>query len=362
MIENLSLREKIGQMLIVGLDSNIINERIKNLILNYKISGVILYRKNFNTYEDMVKLISELKQLNSKNKIPLFIAVDQEGGRVNRMPPEFHNLLSAYKLANTKNLDLVRTAGDVTGEMLSKSGFNMNFAPVLDILRKDTTESIGNRCFGENAEDVSKYGIETMKQLQKHKIVSVIKHFPGQGKARADAHFLLPTVKKIENQDTLPFQNAIKNGADIIMLGHLLVKDTSKIYPASLSKKMIRKLRLKYHFKGVIITDDLKMKAIKYIYGTKWAFKKAFYVGNDMVLFRFNKKEEIESIESVIKLVERGKIKQRRIDKSVKRVIELKKKYGLDDNSKIEKCNIEEINKKIDDINEFVNNYKKEIL
>ena len=104
------------------------------------------------------------------------------------------------------------------------------------------------------------------------------------------------------------------------------------------------------------------MKAIKYIYGTKWAFKKAFYVGNDMVLFRFNKKEEIESIESVIKLVERGKIKQRRIDKSVKRVIELKKKYGLDDNSKIEKCNIEEINKKIDDINEFVNNYKKEIL
>lgn len=353
MLEELSIREKVGQMLIIGLDSNTINERIKNLIVNYKISGVILYRKNFNTYDDMISLIKDLKKLNSNNKIPLFIAVDQEGGRVNRMPPEFHNLLSAYKLASYKNIEIIKEAGDITGEMLEKSGFNMNFSPVLDVLREQTTESIGNRSFGDNAQDVSRYGIEVMKQLQKHNVISVIKHFPGQGRAKLDSHYLLPSINKIDEQDIIPFKNAIENGADFIMVGHLLVKNISRLYPASLSKKMIKKIRLKYKFRGVIVTDDLKMKAIRYIYGTKRALKKAIYVGNDLILFRFNKKDEIEGIETIIKLVEKGKIKQRRIDKSVKRIIALKRKYEIDDNKNIEKCNIQEINDRIDKVNKF---------
>ena len=357
MIKDLSIREKVGQMLIVGLDSNTISERIKNLIINYKISGVILYRKNFKTYDDMVKLIEELKKLNSGNKIPLFIAVDQEGGRVNRMPPEFHNLLSAYRLASTKNIEVIKTSGEITGEILEKSGYNMNFSPVLDVLRDNTTQSIGNRSFGDNAEEVSKYGIEIMKKLQKHNIIPVIKHFPGQGRAKVDSHYLLPSIKKIDNEDVLPFKEAIKNGADTIMIGHLLVKNISRIYPASLSKKMIKKLRLKYKFKGVIITDDLKMKAIRYIYGTKWALKKAIYVGNDLILFRFKQKEEIDAIESVIKLVENGKIKQRRIDRSVERIIALKEKYKIKDDAQIEKCNVDEINKRIDKVNDFVKEF-----
>ena len=92
MIDKMSINEKIGQMLIVGMDGNKVNERIKVLIEKYKISGVILYKKNYNNYDEMIAVIKELKKLNSKNKIPLFIAIDQEGGRVNRMPPEFHNL------------------------------------------------------------------------------------------------------------------------------------------------------------------------------------------------------------------------------------------------------------------------------
>ena len=230
----------------------------------------------------------------------------------------------------------------------------MNFSPVLDVLKKQTSDAIGNRSFGTNAEDVSKYGIEIMKQLQRHKIISVIKHFPGQGAAKSDSHFLLPSIKNIEKEDIIPFEKAIENGADAIMVGHMIVKKISRLYPASLSKNMIRKIRLKYNFKGVIITDDLKMRAIRYIYGTKWALKKAIYVGNDLVLFRFKKKDEIDAIESVIQLVKDGKIKERRIDKSVKRILQLKEKYSISDNEEIKGFNIEEINKRIDIVNSSV--------
>ena len=100
MLKELTLNEKIGQMMMVGMDGNTIDDRIRKLILNYKVGGVILYRKNFKTYNDMLKLIYDLKELNSSNKVPLFIAIDQEGGRVNRMPPEIHNIKNAYTLAS----------------------------------------------------------------------------------------------------------------------------------------------------------------------------------------------------------------------------------------------------------------------
>lgn len=101
-IEELSIEEKIGQMIIIGMDTKYITDRIKTMILKYKIGGIILYRKNFDTYQDMLKLVKELKSLNKDNKIPLFIAIDQEGGRVNRMPPEIKNLPSANLIAKVR--------------------------------------------------------------------------------------------------------------------------------------------------------------------------------------------------------------------------------------------------------------------
>ena len=353
MVKNLSIEEKIGQMLMVGIEGTEIDNHVKTLIEKYKISGFILYRKNYKSYEDMLKLIKELKELNSKNKIPLFIAIDQEGGRVNRMPAEIHNLVNANKIASTKNLELIREAGAITGELLQKSGFNLDFAPVLDVLQERTSKAIGDRSYGKNAEDVSRYALEVMKKLQINNIIPVIKHFPGQGAAKSDSHYFLPRIKDIKTEDIKPFENAIENGADIIMVGHMIVKSINKIYPASLSLQMIKKLRLKYNFKGVIMTDDLKMRAIRYVYGTKAALKKAVYAGNDLILFRFGKKTEIKSIQMLIDLVKNGKIKERRIDRSVKRIINIKEKYFFSDTAQIEGCNIIEINKRIDKVNEL---------
>ena len=193
-LEELSIEEKIGQMIMIGLDTNYITERIEKMISDYKIGGIILYRKNFSTYEQMLKLINDIKALNRNNRIPLFIAIDQEGGRVNRMPPEIKNLPSANKLASLNNMDIIINSAKITGNLLKKSGFNLNFAPVLDIKRFDSNHAIGDRCYGETKEEVSRYGVTVMKELQKQGIIPVVKHFPGHGATKRDSHYLLPIV------------------------------------------------------------------------------------------------------------------------------------------------------------------------
>ena len=359
MLKELTLNEKIGQMMMVGMDGNTIDDRIRKLILNYKVGGVILYRKNFKTYNDMLKLIYDLKELNSSNKVPLFIAIDQEGGRVNRMPPEIHNIKNAYTLAKTKNANVVREAADITGTILEESGFNMNFSPVLDILGKGTTDAIGNRCYGDNPDDVSEYGIEVMNQLQKHKVISVIKHFPGQGTSKFDSHYILPSVKHIDKNHIKPFVNAIEHGADAMMVAHMRIKNISRFTPASLSKKVIKEIRLKYNFKGLIMTDDLKMRAVRYLYGTKRAVKMAFNAGNDLVLFRFKRADEEKCIRYIQRLVRIGRISEQRINQSVIKILDMKEKYEISDKKEIIGCNIEELNNRIDMVNSFVEENEK---
>ena len=354
-IHELSIQEKIGQMIIIGMDSNYITDRIKTMITKYKIGGIILYRKNFNSYEKMLELIQQLKELNKSNRIPLFIAIDQEGGRVNRMPQEIVNLPPANKIASLQDEDLVKKSAELTGELLKKSGFNLNFAPVLDLKNFSNTHAIGDRCFGNDKETVAKYGITAMKAMQEQGIISVIKHFPGHGATTKDSHYFLPIIDKkfkdLENEDMYPFEQAINNGADCLLVGHLLIKHITGFYPASLSRKFIAKhIRKEYKYNGLIFTDDLKMKAIKYIYGHVNAFVKAFKAGNDVVIFRFNKDEEKNAIEKVLKLVQNGKIKENRINRSVKRIIILKEKYNVSDDMPEDILDIDEFNNKVSDI------------
>lgn len=353
-IKELTIEEKIGQMIMIGMDTNYITDRIRNMITKYKIGGVILYRKNFSTYDEMIKLIKELKQLNSKNKIPLFISVDQEGGRVNRMPKEIKNLPSARKIAEQGEVT-VKKAAQITGKILRKSGYNLNFSPVLDIEIESDRKAIGDRSFGEDKDIVSKCGITTMRALQEEHIISVIKHFPGHGATNQDSHHFLPIItkriKELENIDMYPFKEAIENGADAILVGHLLIPSITGIYPASLSRRFIVKyLRQKNRYKGLVITDDLKMKAIRFIYGPDLAIKKAFEAGNDIILFRFNEKEEKRVINQIVKATKNGKIKEARIDRSVRRVVKMKEKYEVSDDEEIEKIDIDEINKEIEKI------------
>ena len=350
-LENLSLEEKLGQMLMVGIEGPQITERTRKLILQYKIGGFILYRKNFNTYEEMVTLIKKLKEINQVNQIPLFIAIDQEGGRVNRMPKEILNLPAAGLLAKKMGEEGILEAADITGEMLKKSGFNMNFAPVLDLKRFDNP-SIGDRSFSQDKEKVAKCGILQMKKFREKNLISVIKHFPGHGATKEDSHYKLPVIKfsmkTLEQEDMKPFEEAISNGADAILMGHLKIKERLEKEPCSLSRKFIVKyLRKKYHYHGLVISDDLKMRAIKYRYGTTKALIKAIQAGNDITIFRFNEKQEEKAIQKVLELARTHYFNTYRIGASVKRILKIKEKYQLSDNHQTEKLDLEEINKRI---------------
>ena len=243
-MKNLTLREKIGQMLIIKIQGKEITNETKRMIEEYKVGGIILYRKNYDTYEEMINLINEIKKVNNESgNIPLFISIDQEGGRVNRMPRELKNIKSAGKLVAKDNIEIIEQAGMVTAQMLKESGFNMDYAPVLDIQRFEDGHAIGDRCYGKNAEEVSKNGIQIMKELANGGVIPVIKHFPGHGLTKKDSHFFLPVIdakiEDLEKEDILPFKRAIGQNAEIIMVGHLVVKDVDKKNPASLSKTII---------------------------------------------------------------------------------------------------------------------------
>ena len=320
-INDLTLEEKIGQLFMVGLEEKT-NTEIKNLIKENKIGGVILYKKNYTTYDEMLAYVNSIKKSNNENDIPIFISIDQEGWRVNRMPKEVVNLRSATTISNTKDLKLVEESGKIIGEMLRETGITMDYAPVLDIKRFEDRHAIGDRCYGENKDDVSKYGIAVMEQMQEEKVIPVIKHFPGHGLTKKDSHFFIPKINEkievLEKEDMVPFENAIKNGADAIMVGHLIIKDVDKKYPASLSKKVIQKYLVeKYNYKGLIITDDLKMLAIRLHYNMKRAIVKAIEAGNDIIMIGLSYKQVKNIIKYITKKVESGKISEERINKSV---------------------------------------------
>ena len=356
-IENLTLKEKIGQLFMVGLQENREKE-IAKLIKENKIGGVVLYRRNYENYDGMIKLINYIKETNGQNKIPVFVSIDQEGGRVNRIPDEVTNLKCAYKIAATKDIELVKESGKITAQMLNKLGISMNYAPLLDIKRFENNHPIGDRCYGNNKADVSKYGIAVMKEMQKEDVIPVIKHFPGHGSTRKDSHFkiakITQSLERLENEDMVPFENAIKQGADAIMVGHLIVQKIDRWYPASLSKKVIKKYLIeKNNFNGLIITDDLKMMAIRLHYNMKYAVIRAIEAGNDIIMVGLPYKNIQKLIKYIETQVKTGRIKEERINESVNKIIKMKEKYHVNDNE-IQGFNIKEMNNRIEKINEQI--------
>ena len=351
-LNNLSKEEKIGQLLMVGMDTNIITDRVKELIQKYKIGGVILYKKNFNSYQEIISIINQLKELNKNNKIPLFIAIDQEGGRVDRLPSEFLKFPSANLLAEQNDYNLIENDAEVITKVLAETGFNLNFAPVLDLKNFNPKHAIGDRAFSKDVEVVSKCGEIFVNEHKKNNIVPVIKHFPGHGATKRDSHFVLPIVRKnielLEKEDMKPFENVINKGADAMLVGHLIIPKVSKLYPASLSRKFIYKyIRKRLRYNKLLITDDLKMRAIRLVYGRKYAVKKAFYAGSDIIVFRFNKRQEKKSIESLQKLYDKN---VGRVNRSVKRILKAKEEYNINDNLVENKLDIEKINEEIKSI------------
>lgn len=349
MLDNLTIEEKIGQMLMFGTNSSNV-EPICNLIKNYKIGGVILYKKNYSSYNEMLEVIKKLKNANKDNKLPLFIAIDQEGGVVNRLPNDIENIKNIYDVSKKDNIDLIKEHADIISNILYNSGINMNFSPVLDIYNNSNSSVLNKRCFSDNVEKVSLYGSIYMNEIKKNGIISVVKHFPGHGITKLDSHYFLPFVfnyKKILNREIIPFQNAISEECEAIMVSHLIIRKLSGLLPCSISRKFITKyLRERYNYNGLVITDDLRMKLVDLIYG-KLSLKKAFLSGSDIVLLKY--KENDENIFKMLYKYANNKDVINNINECVLRIINIKDKYNI--------ANFNCQNISTNDINSVINNY-----
>lgn len=347
---NLSIEEKVGQKFIVGINSKNIDE-IYNIIKKYKIGGVILYKKNYSNYQEMLEVVKKIKYSNRKNKVPLFIAIDQEWGKVNRMPKEIKNIKNMEDLLKIKDKYIVDDVSLVTSELLIKSGINMNLAPVLDLNNNSNNDVIYKRCFSSSPSEVSECGINYIKNSNMNRFLSVIKHYPGHGCTRRDTHMFLPYIynyKSVLNKHIIPFNNVISSGCDAVMISHMIIRKLTKGKPASFSSTFINKY-LRNNFNGLVITDDIKMKSINLLYGNN-AIKKAFVSGSDIVLFKY-KDGDCKYFDDIINMVKNEKISIKNIDTSVKRILQIKAKYNINDDTDIKGVDIEKINCKIDEIN-----------
>ena len=351
---------KVGELLTIRIKGkNKVSNSTKKMIEKYNIGNVILYSKNYDSYENMIKVINELKEINrNASKPPLTISIDQEGGRVDRFKDEIHNLRNMYGIASLKDEELLKETGDVLGELLQKTGINMDYAPVLDVKRFPDNHALGNRCFAENPEDAAKYAIHIMKGLQEHNVISVCKHFPGHGAAIADSHSKLPVIgkdkKKYEEEDTKAFKIANENGMDAVMVGHLMIPSFDNDYPASFSKKVIKDYLIdEIGFNGLIITDDLKMRSVLLNYNISNATIKALEAGSDIVMIGLPYFIVKRTIRKLNKKVSKSNEFKNTMENRIEKVENFKKKYKFTD-EKIEGINVSEINQKIDKINKKI--------
>ncbi|MGI6554843.1 MAG: beta-N-acetylhexosaminidase [Bacillota bacterium] len=335
-IEKMSLEEKVGQLVMAGIDGYENDDHSKQLIEKYHVGGFILLKQNIKSAGQMLRLINSLKETNAVNKIPLFLSIDEEGGRISRMPAEFVKIPSSQKIGELHNSRLSYQVGSIIGEELNAFGLNMNFGPVLDINSNPKNPVIGDRAFGATVDIVSELGVETMKGLQEQNIISVVKHFPGHGDTSVDSHVGLPIVNndlmRLKDFELLPFSEAIKNEVDAIMVAHILLPKIDSLNPATFSPTIISDvLRKKMNFDGVVITDDMTMGAIVNNYDIGEAAVKSINAGSDIILVCHDYDKEVAVIKAIQKAAETGAISQDRINQSVYRVLKLKQKYNLSD-------------------------------
>ncbi|WP_055070183.1 beta-N-acetylhexosaminidase [Clostridium massiliamazoniense] len=353
-INSMTLNEKIGQLFVVAFEGKELNSNIKELIEKYKVGGVILFDGNVSDIKQTVSLINNLKSVNSNNKHPLFVSVDEEGGRVTRIPVEFKRMPSSADIGRTGKVEIAENAGNIIGESLRILGFNVDFAPVLDIYSNPQNTIIRGRSFGNDVNIVTKMGVAEVKALKENSIIAVPKHFPGHGDTSIDSHIGLPIVHKslseLKNFEFKPFEEAINNRADAIMVGHIVLSEIDKNNPASLSKDVIEILKKDLKFEGLVVSDDMTMGAITKNYNLEDSVLKSINAGIDLVLVCNGFENQVKSINRVKEALSTGELTEERLNESIYKILKLKYKYGLKDNILSNNIDISKINLRISNL------------
>jgi beta-N-acetylhexosaminidase len=330
-INGMTLPEKIGQIMLIGIQGKTLSSTDINHLKKLNPGGIVLYKRNFKDASDIPSLITNMKSIFQNNKLPLFFAIDQEGGIVHRIEGEYHKPPSAPAIGAVNSDELAREIGLSVGTTLHDMGININFAPVLDVPDRLRSSPMTRRSFSNDPRTVARLGTAYITGLHDAGILATAKHFPGVGRTHIDTHHTLPHItwktKKEIDSDIMPFQAAIKTGVDMIMVGHFIAEPGDSKHPISLSSYwMTDVLKKEMGFQGLILVDNIEMKPIARSMPIGEAAVRSFNAGADIIMVSHERKHQEQVYKSLVDAVTNGDISSQRLNDSLKRIITAKKK------------------------------------
>lgn len=319
---------ELGQMIMTGISGTSLKDEERDFLEKENIGGVILFSENYDNPAQLAELVNSIQQ--TRQEYPLFIAVDNEGGRVFRFKENFTQFPPMYEIGLADSPKLCFHIAKIMADELAACGVNVNLSPVCDIWTNPNNKVIGDRAFGKDEETVSKFVSSIIRGLQTNGILSCAKHFPGHGSTTKDSHFDLPIVKRtreeLEAEEFKPFIKAIKSRVEFVMVAHLIVDAIDSERPTSLSKKAYQIIRDELKHSKLIITDDMEMKAITDNFGVGEAAVMAIEAGADIVEYRSMEMAR-KALEALKEARKTKVLKNDQLKESLDRITAAKKEY-----------------------------------
>jgi beta-N-acetylhexosaminidase len=309
-----------------GFDGIDAPEHLQTLVAQ-GLGGIILFKRNLHDLEQICRLTADLHRTASG---PLLIGVDQEGGRVTRLPPPFLVPPAAAQVGHLDDPRLTEELAYIVGCELRVAGFNWNLAPVLDVHTNPKNPVIGDRAYSEDAARVARMGLAAMRGFQRAGILATAKHFPGHGDTAADSHLTLPesfqTAERLRSVEWVPFKEAITAHVPSILVAHLACHVLDPVAPTSLSPVVIREiLRGELGFQGVVVSDDLEMGAIVARYDVGEAAVRFLEAGGDLILVCHDPQRQLDALAAVERALQTRRLFQEQIEASLTRLANLQR-------------------------------------
>jgi beta-N-acetylhexosaminidase len=326
-----ALRRQIGQLLIAGFDGHQVPTELRSMAKAFGLGGVILFARNIVEPEQVAELAFDAARL--LPELPAWVSVDQEGGRVARLKAPFTEWPPMATLGRSGDVRLAERFARALAAELKAVGITLDYAPVLDIHTNSKNPVIGDRALAEKADDVARLGGAIIRALQGAGIAACGKHFPGHGDTSTDSHVELPLVEhppdRLRRVEFVPFRAAIEAGVATIMTAHVLVPSLDEKRPASLSRRIVFDLlRDELGYEGVILSDDLEMKAIAARYAVPEAAVLAIEAGCDGVLIcSGDHATQVAALEALVHAVEQERLPYARVEDALRRQRRAKERF-----------------------------------
>ena len=325
------LRRQIGQLLIAGFDGPALSVEIKSLVREFGLGGVILFARNIEEPEQIAELCFEAARLDPD--MPLWVSIDQEGGRVARLKAPFTEFPPMATIGRSGDSSLAGRFAQAMASELKAVGVSLDYAPVLDVHTNPNNPVIGDRALSDRPEVVARLGAAIIQALQNAGIAACGKHFPGHGDTGTDSHLELPLIEhpieRLRQVELVPFRAAIEAGVASIMTAHVFLPALDEQRPATLSKRIVSGvLREELTFEGLILSDDLEMNAVAAQYAVPAAAVLAVEAGCDGVLICSGDHDtQAAALEALIHAVEDQEVRLTRVDDALKRHRRAKERF-----------------------------------